>query len=111
VVADHPFADTDPLGDASEGRLPEADLGDRVDRGGNDLLAPSVLDERPLISCARRCRSLTAWSNFSTMGQFRAIMRERAVSNNERVRATQHRRRVESDWNLEDLANGPLDHV
>ena len=45
------------------------------------------------------------------MGQFRAIMRERAVSNNERVRATQHRRRVESDWNLEDLANGPLDHV
>jgi hypothetical protein len=54
VVADHALADADPLGDASEGCLRETNLGDRVDRGGNDLLAPSVLDERPLLRSRRR---------------------------------------------------------
>jgi hypothetical protein len=44
------------------------------------------------------------------MGQFRAIMRRRGVSNNERL-ALQNAEGVESDWNLEGLANGPLDDV
>ena len=47
VVADHALADVDPLGDASDRRLSEADLGDRVDRGCDDLSAPGGLYERP----------------------------------------------------------------
>ena len=75
VVADHPLADTDPFGDASEGCLREADLGDRVDRRGDDLLAPSVLDERPLPGSGRHLgheqnlRWLNIWTDFTTIGQ------------------------------------------
>ncbi len=83
VVADDAFADADPPRDASKGGLSEADLGDRVDRGGNDLLAPSVLDERPLRSRGGLGRDqnlgvLTIWINFSTIGQRRANFRIRA---------------------------------
>lgn len=53
VVADHALADTDPLCDASKGSLRETDLGDGVDGGGDDLLAPRALNERPLLGFRR----------------------------------------------------------
>src|SRR5487761_2153340 len=75
VVADHALADPDPRCNSSERRLGEANLGDRVDGRGNDLLAAGVLDEGPLLGFGPRVghdqklRELATETNFNTLDQ------------------------------------------
>jgi hypothetical protein len=74
VVANDALADADTGGDARQRCLGEADLGNGIDRGIDDLLATRVLDKRPPLSLGvghhrPNLRYLAARPDIHTSGQ------------------------------------------